>query len=64
MNPELKRKRSNHKASQDKYMKRHQTLCVTLSKENDKDIIDWLGRQENRSESVRETLREVIRNDG
>ena len=40
-----------------KYMERHQTLCVTLSKETDADIIAWLEKQPNRSRAVRAVLR-------
>lgn len=45
-----------------RYMERHQTLCVTLDKESDADIIRWLGAQQNRSVAVRQALREVIAN--
>lgn len=44
---------------QKKYMDRHRMLSVLLHEENDKDIIDWLEKQENQSEAVREALREV-----
>ena len=43
-----------------KYMSRHKTMCVTLSDENDSDILDWLDRQENRSESIRKALKIFI----
>ena len=49
--PEIYRKR---------YMKRKKMLCVLLDNEKDKDIIEWLGRQENASESVRQALRSSI----
>lgn len=49
--PEIYRKR---------YMKRKKMLCVLLDNEKDKDIISWLGRQENASESVRRALRSSI----
>lgn len=45
-----------------RYMERHQTLCVTLDKESDADIINWLQAQQNRSVAVRRALREVIAN--
>lgn len=45
-----------------RYMERHQTLCVTLDKESDADIINWLQAQQNRSVAVRKALREVIAN--
>ena len=60
MNETLKKPIVDYKAFQRKYMQKHQTLCVTLSKENDKDIISWLGKQENRSQAVRRILREYI----
>lgn len=49
--PEIYRKR---------YMKRKKMLCVLLDNEKDKDIIEWLGTQENASESVRRALRSDI----
>lgn len=42
-----------------KYMTKHQTLCVTLSKTEDADIIAWLEKQENRSQAVRAVLKAV-----
>lgn len=45
------------KAWQNKYMSRHKTLCVTLDNTEDADILEWLGSQDNRSESVRTVLR-------
>lgn len=47
------------KVYQKKYMDRHRMLCVLLNKEKDKDIIEWLQKQENQSEAVREALREI-----
>jgi hypothetical protein len=35
-------------------------MCVTLSEQNDADILDWLDRQENRSESIRKALKIFI----
>ena len=46
-----------------KYMERHQTLCVTLSKDDDADIIAWLSKQENRSRAVRALLRKAAKGD-
>ena len=56
MNEALKKNEKYQK----RYMKRHKMLCVLLSNENDKDIIDWLRTQENASESVRRALRSSI----
>ena len=56
MNDALKKNEKYQK----RYMKRHKMLCVLLSNENDKDIINWLKTQENASESVRRALREWI----
>lgn len=56
MNEALKKNEKYQK----RYMKRHKMLCVLLSNENDKDIIDWLRMQENASESVRRALRSSI----
>jgi Arc/MetJ-type ribon-helix-helix transcriptional regulator len=38
-------------------MKRHKTVCVTLSKERDGDILDWLNEADNKSEVIRAALR-------
>jgi hypothetical protein len=56
MNETLKKKPKYQK----RYMERHKMLCVLLSNERDKDIIDWLRTQENASESVRRALRSSI----
>lgn len=56
MNEALKKNEKYQK----RYMKRHKMLCVLLSNENDKDIINWLKTQENASESVRRVLRTWI----
>ena len=56
MNEALKKNEKYQK----RYMKRHKMLCVLLSNENDKDIINWLKTQENASESVRRILRAWI----
>lgn len=56
MNDALKKNEKYQK----RYMKRHKMLCVLLSNENDKDIINWLKTQENASESVRRALRSNI----
>ena len=44
-----------------RYMTRHKTMCVTLNTEKDNDILSWLGEQENRSEAIREALKQTIR---
>jgi hypothetical protein len=56
MNEALKKNEKYQK----RYMKCHKMLCVLLSNENDKDIINWLRMQENASESVRKILRAWI----
>ena len=54
-----KKKDEKKKQYQQKYMEGHKMLCVLLHKDKDKDIMEWLERQENQSEAVREALREV-----
>lgn len=56
MNETLKKPEKYRK----RYMKNHKMLCVLLDNEKDKDIISWLGKQENASESVRQSLRSSI----
>lgn len=60
MNPALIKIATEKKYAQ-KYMERHQTLCVTLSKTEDADIIKWLSKQPNRSRAVREVLRKAAK---
>ena len=62
MNSALKKDTIIKKNYAKKYMERHQTLCVTLDKEDDKDIINWLGTLGNRSQAVREILRREAHN--
>ena len=63
MNSNLK-KEEKHSNRQAKYMERHVTLCVTLDKEKDADIIGWLNTQENRSQAVRSVIKDFIKFDG
>lgn len=41
------------------YMNGRKMVSFVLDKEEDKDLIEWLERQENQSEAIREALREV-----
>lgn len=50
---------NKQKAYQKKYMDRHRMLTVLLRRDKDNDIIEWLEKQENQSEAVREALREI-----
>jgi Arc/MetJ-type ribon-helix-helix transcriptional regulator len=34
-------------------------VSFVLDKKIDKDIIDWLGKQENQSRSIRQALRDI-----
>ena len=43
-----------------KYMTRHTTMCVTLANDADADIIEWLAKQDNKSDAVRTVLRDAI----
>ena len=56
MNDALKKNEKYYK----RYMKRHKMLCVCLDKERDKDIVSWLEKQENISDSVKKALRASI----
>ena len=62
MNNDLKKEKKIKGSYQKKYMERHVTLCVTLDKDLDADIISWLSKQKNRSESVRKLLKVVAIN--
>lgn len=63
MNTDLQKKRGDRRRYLKKYMERHKTLCVTLDNESDKDILEWLSAQENRSQSVRMALRGALKED-
>ena len=56
----MKRNKAKQAVYQKKYMDKHRMLCVLLDTKNDKDIISWLGKQENRSEAVRRAIRADI----
>ena len=72
MNPTLIRKAPRteserilqHREHEKEYMKRHKTMCVTLSKEKDSDILAWLETKENKSDAVRQALRASLRREG
>lgn len=46
-----------------KYMQDKIMLTCLLHKDVDANIISWLGRQENRSEAIREALRDAMEKD-
>jgi len=52
-------KTDKQKEWQAKYMEQRKMVSFVLDKENDKDLIQWLEKQENQSEAIREALREV-----
>lgn len=62
MNSKLKKDDSEKKKAEykRKYMQNHKVLCIHLDKKEDKAIISWLEKQDNRSEAVRRKLRETI----
>ena len=43
------------------YLESRKMVSFMLDKKTDKDIIDWLGKQENQSRSIREALRSTAR---
>ena len=60
MNDALKKPEKYRK----RYMRTHKILSVLLDNEKDADIIEWLEKKENKSETVKMVLREFIRLDG
>ena len=56
MNTTLKKEEKYRK----KYMRKHMMLTTLLDNKRDADIIDWLSKQENRSEAVRKAIRAFI----
>lgn len=42
------------------YLESRKMVSFMLDKKTDKDIIDWLGKQENQSRSIRQALRAEI----
>ena len=59
MNEALKKPEKYRK----RYMRSHKMITMLLDNEKDADIIGWLGRQENRSEAVRELIRKEVNNE-
>lgn len=60
MNDALKKPEKYRK----KYMRSHTMIALLLDNERDSDIIEWLGKQRNRSQAIRELIRkETLRND-
>lgn len=57
MNNKLK-KNESYKT---RYMRRHRMICVCLDREKDKDIVDWIEKQEVISVSIKEALRAWIK---
>jgi predicted RND superfamily exporter protein len=64
MNDDLKReiitpetKQNKRRAYSKKHMEKCKTMCVTLRQAEDADIIAWLDKQDNKSESVRKAIR-------
>lgn len=53
MNEALKRNEKYRK----KYMRSHTMIALLLDNKRDSDIIEWLGKQRNRSEAIRKLIR-------
>lgn len=45
--------------AQAKYMGKKKMIAFILDKEKDANIIEWLEKQENQSEAIREALKEM-----
>ncbi len=56
MNNKLKKNEKYKK----RYMRKHKMLTALLDKEKDTDIIEWLNKHENRSEAIRQAIRDRI----
>ncbi len=56
MNEELKKPEKYRK----RYMRSHKIITLLLDNKKDADILDWLSKQENRSEKIRNVLRSFI----
>lgn len=52
----MKKKRNDKQA---RYMEKKKMVAFILDKEKDSEIINWLERQENQSEAIREALKEM-----
>jgi nucleoside-triphosphatase THEP1 len=55
-NKDNKHKKSKYNKN---YLESRKMVSFMLDKKTDKDIIDWLGKQENQSRSIREALRDI-----
>ena len=56
MNEELK----NPEKYRKRYMRSHKIITLLLDNKRDADILDWLSKQENRSEAIRIAIRSCI----
>ena len=59
----MARSKVKQRVYQKKYMDAKMMLTAILDRKDDKDIISWLGKQENRSEAVRRALRKAAKHD-
>ena len=56
MNEELKKPEKYRK----RYMRSHKIVTLLLDNKRDADILDWLSKQDNRSEAIRIAIRSCI----
>lgn len=56
MNEELKKPEKYRK----RYMRSHKIITLLLDNKRDADILNWLSKQENRSEAIRIAIRSCI----
>lgn len=56
MNEELKKPEKYRK----RYMRSHKIITLLLDNKRDADVLDWLSKQENRSEAIRIAIRSCI----
>lgn len=58
---EILKKKYDFKGYQAKYKAKNKAYCFNLNSDRDKDIIEWLDKQENKSQAISKALRKALK---
>lgn len=58
---EILKKKYDFKGYQAKYRSKNRAYCFNLNSDRDKDIIEWLDKQENKSQAISKALRKALK---
>ena len=58
---EILMKKYDFKGYQAKYRTKNKAYCFNLNSDRDKDIIEWLDKQENKSQAISKALRKALK---